>query len=123
MRDLQHEWELENPLPEPMPGVYNIPLEEGVVITASSLSNGGIKLSAQVVDIPPKEEEFFEQALLGNLFGQGTNGAVLGLTEDGKRLTLSRTIDYDVNYKEFRDLLEDFINSVDFWKSEVLNYR
>ena len=42
------------------------------------------------------------------LFGQGTKGAVLGLSEDGSQLTLTQDIDYNAEYKEFRDTLEDF---------------
>lgn len=61
--------------------------------------------------------------MLGNLFGQGTHKAVLGLTEDGNMLTLFKVVEYNIDYKQFRDALEDFINSVDFWREEALNHK
>lgn len=74
---------------------------------------------------PPrgKEEELYTQMLLANLFGQGTYGAVISLDDDARHIELSRTIDYDVNFKDFKDILEDFINAVDFWREEALNYQ
>ena len=65
------------------------------------------------------QEAFLQQMMLANLFGQGTQHAVLGLTPDGKTLTLSLEIDYNIEYKDFRDLLEDFLNAADFWRSEA----
>lgn len=120
MQEFTKELELDKPLPQDVPGVFVIPLDVGLSITISSMPQG-IFFYSVVAPIPKdKEEAFFTEALLGNLFGQGTKGATLGLSEDGRMLTLSRAIDYDVNYKEFKELLEDFINSVDFWREEAL---
>ena len=58
--------------------------------------------------------------LHGNLFGIGTRGAVLGASIDGNLLTLSKEVEYTPDYKEFKDLVEDFINMVDYWREEAL---
>lgn len=123
MQEFMKDLELDEPLPQEVPGVYSLPLEEGLTVVIASMPHG-FSISAALAPAPKdKEEAFFTSALLGNLFGQGTRGAVLGLSEDGRMLTLSRVIDYDINYKEFKDLIEDFINSVDFWREEALNYH
>lgn len=124
MQELTNEWELQGPLPQSVPGVFTIPLEEGVNFTISTLPQGGIYLSGTVGQIGKGQEEtLFTQALLGNLFGQGTKGALLGLNENGTVLTLSRLIEYDVSFKEFRDIVEDFINTIDFWREEAQKYQ
>lgn len=125
IQELGKEWELEQPIPHEVPGVYTIPLDEGVslTVTSANLPQGGIVLSCSIAEVRKgKEESLFTHALLANLFGQGTKQAVLGLNNSGNILTLSRFIDYDVNFQEFRDIMEDFINTIDFWREEVLKY-
>ena len=127
MQELSKEWELEGPLPQEIPGVYKVPLDEGVSFSITSLIEGnqtGIVLTSNLAAIPRgSEEKLFTHALLGNLFGQGTKQAILGLNESGSLLTLSRYIDYDVNFQEFREIIEDFINTIDFWREEILKHQ
>jgi hypothetical protein len=128
MQELTNEWELEGPLPQEIPGVYRVPLDEGVSFTISQQSGDarheGIALISSIAAIPKgREEELYTHALLGNLFGQGTKQAVLGLNDNGSILTLSRFIDYDVNFQAFREIVEDFINTIDFWREEALKYQ
>lgn len=124
IKELSQELELTEPLVADVPGVYALPLDEGLSIMISANSNNrGMQLACTLGPAPMnKEEDFFTQAMLGNLFGQGTKNGVLGLSEDGKMMTLSRTIYYDIDYRQFREIVEDFINSVDFWREEALNY-
>jgi hypothetical protein len=58
-----------------------------------------------------------------NLLGKETNGNVLGLNEEGDILILTRDVDYDVDYKSFNYILEDFFNQVDFWRQETLAFE
>lgn len=120
---LTKELEIEGTLATQVPGVYALPLEEDTVINITD-KPPGCTLSCSLCSMPKqREEEFLSQVMLGNLMGQGTRGAVLGVNEDGNLLTLTQALDYNVEYKEFRDILEDFINTVDFWKDEAKSYR
>lgn len=120
---LSEDFELTGSLATEVPGTYAFPLDEGLTIMISEISNG-FSLKCSVAPYPKvKEEAFLTQAMLGNLFGQGTRGAVLGLTMDGNLLTLTQVIDYTVDYKEFREILEDYINAVDFWRDEALSHK
>lgn len=123
MKKLQKEMELTQPLNTDLPGVYALPLEEGLTVIVTSMGSGCVLTCNMIACPKQREEDFYSTALLGDLFGQGTGGAVLGLSEDGNMLTLSKAIDYNIEYKDFKDLLEDFINSVDFWRQEVLNHN
>lgn len=103
-------------------GNYLIPLEEGIIITVSPLAVG-FTFNTIIGPCPKThKEEFFSRALLGNLFGQGTRNAILGLNEEGTHLTLANIIDYNVDYKGFKELIEDFINVLDFWREELKSH-
>lgn len=106
-----------------VPGTYALPIDEGITILISEIPNGIIIKCAFVPYPKVREEVFSTQAMLANLFGQGTRGSALGLTNDGNTLTLTQIIDYNIDYKEFKEILEDFINSIDFWCEEALNHK
>lgn len=123
MKEFGKELELEGSLATETPGVYAFKLEEEVTITLTSLPQG-FSLSCALAACPKTNREaFFTQTMLANLFGQGTRGGVLGLSEDGNMLTLSKVVDYTADYKDFRDTVEDFINIVDYWRHETLNHK
>lgn len=116
------ELELEGSLATQVAGVYALPLEDNLSITITERPPG-CTINCSLCPFPKKNEEAcLTRLMLGNLFGQGTKGAVLGLNNEGNLLTLAQTIDYNITYKDFRDVLEDFINSVDFWRSEMEKY-
>lgn len=121
---LAKEWELPRPLPQQAAGVYSIPLEEGLSLSLSSLiGEGTVYLSSEVASTPKGQEgAFYQEALLANLFWQGTGGATLGLSETGNLVILSMQIDGALPYGEFRSILEDFLNYLDFWHEEVAKY-
>jgi len=74
---------------------------------------------------PPqvKKEEFFTWIMKMNFLGQGTGGAAIGLAEDESSLTLSHALPYDMNYKAFKEALEDFANFLEYWKKEVARFK
>lgn len=122
IKQFSQEMELEGSLATQVAGVFALPLEDNVSVTITDRPPG-FSLSCALAPMPGKNEEAcLTRVMLGNLFGQGTKGAVLGLNSEGNMLTLSQTIDYTINYKDFRDVLEDFVNSVDFWREEVQKY-
>lgn len=100
-------------------GIYQIPLENGTMITLSETEGGGYRLHTIFASVPDqKKEAFFAHCLCGNLFGAGTAGAVLGLDEAGRRLTLTRTAKQE-NFQKFYESIEDFLNAIRFWSKEA----
>lgn len=99
-------------------GQYRLNFEEDQVVFYEL--NPGVALYCEVAKCTPNgQEALFAESMWANLFGQGTQGAVLGLTPDGKLLTLSLEIDYNVEYKDFKNTLEDFLNAVEVWRVEA----
>lgn len=118
MQQFVEELELDESISKPDGGAYIIPLEEDLKVAITALPQGFF-LTCNIIPCPTENKELFlTKVLHGNLFGQGTHHAVLGLSENGNLLTLSRVVDYNVDYKDFREMLEDFINVVDFWRQE-----
>lgn len=118
IEQLSRELELGQSLPKDGSS-FIFPVDEGVSVYISDFEQG-FSLFCRVGECPTeKTEEFFSQAMLANLFGQGTKGAVLGLTDDYRFVTLSLESPYADEYRVFRDKLEDFMNGVDFWREEI----
>ncbi|HEY2810735.1 MAG TPA: type III secretion system chaperone [Rhabdochlamydiaceae bacterium] len=69
-----------------------------------------------------KKEELFTHLMKANFLGQGTGGGSIALDADENSLTLSCVFPYDMNYKMFRDALEDFANYIDYWKAELFRH-
>lgn len=80
----------------------------------------GAHISAPLAPLPTNErEEFLLKVMKANYLGQGTGGATLGLREDESFLTLSLSLPYEMNYRAFKDAIEDFVNYVEYWKTET----
>lgn len=104
-------------------GAYTIYMEQNVFFRLTDL-NPGFSLFCQVAPLPKgKQEQFYTQMMLANLFGQGTEGAVLGLSEDGKVLILSKEIHYTLECDRLKEELEDFMNAIDFWREEAIHFK
>lgn len=84
----------------------------------------GFYYFSQIAPLPQhKREELFIYLMKANFLGQGTGGATLGLMEDESFLTLSLALPYDMNYKAFRETLEDFANFVEYWQKELAKHE
>lgn len=84
----------------------------------------GFYLQGQIGQVPEKgREEFYGYLLRANYLGQGTRGALIGMTLDEKFLTLSSTLSYDMNYKHFKESIEDFINTIYYWQEELKRHN
>ena len=83
----------------------------------------GVTLRTNIHTVPEeKKEDLFIYLMKGNFLGQGTGGAVLGMSKDEKFLTLSSYLPYEMNYHSLKEKLEQFANYADFWQSEVATY-
>jgi len=122
-QSLAKELDLEQSLATEVPGVFVLPFEDDLNITMTE-KPPGFTLSCNLGSAKKQnEEDYFNRLMLGNLFGQGTKGSILGLSDDGTQLVLNQAIDYPIEYKEFRDIVEDFINSADYWRMESKNFK
>jgi hypothetical protein len=119
IKQLVLELDIEENLEKDKLNQYTLSFSKYLKIHARTI-NEGFYFTAKLGTIPyEKSEEFFKYVLLANLFGQGTGGGVIGLTEDGKILELSYFHEEKLSYKQFRDIIEEFVNWVDMWQKKI----
>lgn len=83
----------------------------------------GVFLSSPFHEMPKKNlETFFMHLMQGNYLGQGTGRTWISLEPNEKFLTLSMAMPYEVNYVEFKEMLEEFMNYFEFWKAQVEDF-
>lgn len=105
--------------------------QEGYLVTINSETKVSIQKRdpgfcfwAPIGPLPAeRKEELFLLLMRANFLGQGTGGAVIGLDGNENFLTLSSVLPYDMNYKSFKDALEDFVNYLDHWKEELIRHK
>lgn len=120
MRRLSKEVEADPPMEPSLPGVYEYWIEPDLLLIIKANQPQGFMLSSTLGPYPKnKEEEFFIAMMTGNLFGKETFGATLGLDEDGQRMVLSRVVESRIDYREFKEILEDFVHIMTFWRKEA----
>jgi hypothetical protein len=96
-------------------------LQLGNDLTASiTLREGDFFLQGMLGACPASNaEEFLCTLMHANLFGQGTHGAVIGMSDSGNMLTFSQALPAPPNYPQFKEKLEDFINYLELWQGKV----
>ena len=77
-------------------------------------------INAEMGTLPDEEVEPFCQYLLfANYLGQGTGNCSIGLRPDKQTITLTRTVDKEVDYLTFKEVIEEFVNYLDYWKDHI----
>ncbi|MFI5334537.1 MAG: type III secretion system chaperone [Chlamydiales bacterium] len=116
---LAEELELPTPLHKEKSGAFRLGLGRGMTITLKVLEEG-FHLFTEIAPLPAqKREELLILLMRANFLGQGTGGSAIGLDKDEKFLTLSFAIPYEVDYKAFKEMVEDFTNFAHYWRTEV----
>ena len=119
---LQKDLELKEPLGREGETGFALLLDD-TTITISEVESG-FQLMATLGELPTELPElFYAKMLRGNLFGQATSGAILGLDEMGSKLMLRYYYPQKAAYRDFKEKLEDFINTIDFWKLEAKSHQ
>jgi hypothetical protein len=119
---LQQELELQGPLNREGAGAFALQLD-ATTITISDVPPGFLlaatlgELSLELVEL------FYVKLLRGNFMRQASYGAVLGLDETGTKIMLQLYVPRKVNFREFKERLEDFINVIDFWNAEIALHK
>ena len=94
-------------------------LTEDLTVTVYPL-RPGFSLYSPISACPQqKREELYIHLMKANLFGQGTLGAAIGYEEKENLLTASYSFPYDMDYRAFKESVEDFANIIDYWRAEI----
>jgi hypothetical protein len=112
-----------DPIKENKDKVYELSINSETLITIYN-KNPYIFLRSNISDMPEtKKEDLLIYLMRANLLGQGTEGSKIGLSDNEKTLTLLQRMDYEVEYMQFKENIETFINYLNFYKQEVSKYK
>lgn len=104
-------------------GLFQLMLNPETKISFKELEPGMFMVSP-IKECPEKNrEEVLTLMMRANFLGLGTGGSVIALDAEEKFLTLSIGLPYDMNYKEFKGIVEDFVNFLDYWKDELMRFE
>lgn len=120
MQKLKKDLGIESSLSRETPGTFFFPVDDQLDITITQL-NPGVLFECEIDTMPEKNRIlFYTKLLTANLFGQGTFGAEIGISNDGRKMVIQYHIDTPLNYKEFEEKLEDFLNVAAYWRDESI---
>ena len=78
----------------------------------------GLLFSTVLGPVPEEEkEEEMMRLMQANLLGRATGRSRLGIVD--KQVVLTMYIQADVNYREFKEDVEEFANYTDYWHEEL----
>jgi hypothetical protein len=101
------------------PKAFRLKLDNHLDISLKE-KNPGIWLKAPLRAAPDEKlEELYTHLMEANLFGQGTRGSSLGLDASGDMLELQMELKHELNYRSFRDAIEDFANLIEYWQTHI----
>lgn len=119
MEQFEKDLGLEGLLRAKIEGTYEIPVGDGIILSVQNFP-GGFTFFSEFMKIPESnKEDIYRELLTANLFGINTKDALIGLNQEGNMLTISRTVDYNIDYKGFKEMIEDFMTTIDFWKEKI----
>lgn len=119
LKELCEDLKIDTPLKKTERESYFLPLNQSLSIVVKDLNQGFFFFSTLCPCPSIKQEELFIQLMKANLFSQGTLGAVLAMAPDENYLTVSSALTYEMDYRTFKESLEDFANIVEYWREEV----
>ena len=123
LQTLSDRLKLEGPLTQDKEQFYTLAFNPETAIKVKE-EGASVLLFGRIGHCPQmKREELFAHLMKANFLGQGTGGGCLSLDESGNVLTLSSVLPYDMNFKMFRDAVEDFVNYIDYWRAELIRHN
>ncbi len=100
-------------------GFYRLEINEKTVLLLKE-NNFGLTCKSDITPIASDDNEDLLTLLMrANFTGQGTGGAILCLNPTGQKLLLQNHVFGDLNYKEFKEKIEEFVNYLNYWKTRV----
>ena len=104
-------------------GEFQLELAPALSVRVKELDPGMLLHSKLAACPTENKEELFTLLMRANFLGQGTKGAVIALEPGEKFLTLSLVIPYEMNFKAFKESVEDFVNILDYWREELARFQ
>ena len=100
-------------------GCFSLEISDEITVLVKDAAPG-FSLRGNICLLPEKSKEaLLEFCMEGNFLGQGTGKGIIGVDDEEKYLVLSEHITKDVEYPDFKAIIEDFVNYLSYWQSEA----
>jgi hypothetical protein len=101
---------------------FTLKINSQLILSLTELAPG-FAIYCPICPLPKDQrEDLLIHLMQANFLGQGTGGARIGLDADEKLLTLSHGFPYEMNYRPFKERVEDFANFAAYWRDVVEKY-
>ncbi len=105
---------------EPNPeGYYEVSVNESTHLLFKEL-DPGFTCRSVLAPVPQKPtEDLFILLMKANFLGQGTKGSVIAIDDALQNFLFTLSVPEEVNYRLFKERLEEFINYLEYWKKRI----
>lgn len=102
---------------------FSLPLNKDMTFYLKELKPG-FSCKATIVDTTEGlKEELYILLLKANYLGQGTAGSYIGMDEKEKHFLLFQSCRKDVNLRQFKEVLEEFANYLEYWRNKIQMFK
>lgn len=116
--ELSKELDMDEFISFSQPNRYSLTFENDIQIDIFKLDSNYL-FKGMIGSFPKSNDEAFLLRIMeANLFGIGTKSSTIGLNQENL-LTLTLEVDYNGRYLDFKNKLEEFVNVMDFWRTEA----
>jgi hypothetical protein len=100
-------------------GYYEIALNETTDLLFKELYPG-FTCRSVLAPVPQKpSEDLFILLMKANFLGQGTKGSSIAIDDAVQNFLFTLSVPEEVNYRLFKERLEEFINYLEYWKKRI----
>lgn len=120
MTELSKELNLPLNLEKNTQNYYTFSLNQDTLLFFKDL-NPGFSCRSPIAQVPKENEleELYILLMRANFLGQGTKGAVISIDETIQNILFTLSIPEQINYRLFKEKVEDFVNYLYYWKSKL----
>lgn len=117
------ELELAPPESPSTDGIFKVAFDETLEVQFQENQDTSIYFYSEVAPAPQENgDKLYYMLMDANLLGIETGLSVLGINAKEDKVTLSRLLPKQIDYSDFRNELESFLNYSESWQAEVLRY-
>lgn len=116
VKELGSELKMEDFITNPTEGRFHVSFKNNVVVEMADYTDQYI-LKGTIGPLPKEGiDPLLTRVMDANLFGKGVHGGVMGLDSEGKALCLIFNLSTKISYKDFKERLTKFVNTIRAWR-------
>ena len=105
-------------------GYYTITLNQETELLFKELQPG-FTCKSLIAEIPKENplEDLYILLMRANFLGQGTKNGAIAIDENVKNIIFTMSVPEDLQYRLFKDKVEEFVNYLNYWKKCITDEK